>query len=486
MPSRFSIRTVACLAVGSTTLAMAGLAGPALAAGHPGGIGTLIKVSHDPYQNDGAQHATEAEPDTFAWGDTVISVFQVGRYGNGGASNTGWATSTDGGVHWKHGYLPGITVAEGGDWARVSDPSVVYDAQDKLWLVTGLVIDSAVNGRGVVVSSSTDGLNWKKPVLAAGNNSFSYDKEWISCDNTKSSPHYGNCYVEVDLSSAGDKIVMVTSKDGGKTWGPERSPSGAFGLGGQPLVQPDGTVVVPYSADFSSQDAFTSTDGGASWNPPVLISTITDHIVPGVREEPLPSANMDAKGKIYVVWDDCRFRSGCSSNDIVMSTSSDGKHWSDVVRVPIDGVKSGLDHFDPGLGVSPTLSGSQVKLGLYYYYYPKAACAISDCRLDVGYVSSADAGKHWSAPVQLAGPMHLDWLAQAGGAMVGDYISCDVIGKTAVSVFAVGFKPKGAVKDQAMYSAGPMPVTGGTRPARSEGVRFTGPAPAHTYPLPLS
>src|SRR5262249_44454843 len=156
--------------------------------------------------------------------------------------------------------------------------------------------------------------------------------------------------------------------------------------GGQPLVQPDGTVVVPYSGDFFSQRAFRSTDGGKTWGSDVLISNVSDHEVPGMREEPLPSATMDASGKIYVVWDDCRFRSGCSSNDIVMSTSTDGKKWSDVVRIPIDGVKSNRDHFDPGVGVSP-YAATQGDLGLYYYYYPKADCAVSACTLDVGYVS---------------------------------------------------------------------------------------------------
>ena len=65
--------------------------------------------------------------------------------------------------------------------------------------------------------------------------------------------------------------------------------------------------------------------------------------------------------------------------------------------------------------------------------------------------------------------MSLSWLAQAGGAMIGDYISCDVIGSTAVSVFAVGKAPKGSTKNQAMYSAGPLAITGGTRPASARG-----------------
>src|SRR5690348_16444906 len=105
MRSRVSSAVIACVAIGSTALAMTTFGGPALAAGHTAKV-KLIKVSKDPYSGDGAQHATEAEPDTLACGKTIVSAFQVGRYGDGGASNTGWATSTDGGTSWKHGFLP--------------------------------------------------------------------------------------------------------------------------------------------------------------------------------------------------------------------------------------------------------------------------------------------------------------------------------------------------------------------------------------------
>jgi hypothetical protein len=142
----------AAIAVGSTGIAMAGLTGPALAAnGHASKV-SLIKVSKDPYNGDGAQHATEAEPDTFAWGSTHVSVFQVGRYSDGGSSNTGWATSKDDGKTWKHGFLPKITVAEGGPWARASDPVVAYDAKHRTWLVASLVIGNFA--AGAVVSPS--------------------------------------------------------------------------------------------------------------------------------------------------------------------------------------------------------------------------------------------------------------------------------------------------------------------------------------------
>ena len=126
--------------------------------------------------------------------------------------------------------------------------------------------------------------------------------------------------------------------------------------------------------------------------------------------------------------------------------------------------------------MSPDRSGSGTRLGLYYYFYPKASCSVSDCKLEVGFVSSTNDGKSWSAPKTLAGPMTLSWLAQAGGAMVGDYISCSVIGKTATSVFAVGKKPKGSTKDQAMYSAGPLTIKGGSRRASAGSVLYTGPS----------
>ncbi|MEV7028323.1 hypothetical protein AB0O00_40190, partial [Kitasatospora sp. NPDC093558] len=112
----------------------------------------LVQVSTDPFTNSTSQHATELEPDTFAYGTTIVSSSQVGRFTDGGSSDISWNTSTDGGTTWQHGMLPGITTYQGGgSWARVSDPSVAYDARHGTWMITGLVIDANVNGAGVSV-----------------------------------------------------------------------------------------------------------------------------------------------------------------------------------------------------------------------------------------------------------------------------------------------------------------------------------------------
>src|SRR6476661_4636233 len=85
----------------------------------------LTSVSADPFTNASSQHATEVEPDTFASGSTVVASYQVGRFFNGGASDIGFARSTDGGATWgASGFLPGLTFSAGAvasPFERVSD-----------------------------------------------------------------------------------------------------------------------------------------------------------------------------------------------------------------------------------------------------------------------------------------------------------------------------------------------------------------------------
>lgn len=194
-----------------------------------------------------------------------------------------------------------------------------------------------------------------------------------------------------------------------------------------PVVRPDGTVIVPIdNANETAVGAFSSTNGGASWSALTTIATIRSHTEAGsLRSGPLPSAEIDGAGTVYVVWADCRFRSACKSNDIVISHSlnSTGTSWSAVSRVPIDATSSSVDHFIPGLAVNKSTSGGTAQLGLTYYFYATSACG-SSCQLNVGFISSANGGSTWSAATQLAGPFNVTWTATTSqGRMVGDYIS---------------------------------------------------------------
>jgi hypothetical protein len=417
----------------------------------------LLALSHDPYTNTSSEHATEVEPDTLSNGPTLVSAFQVGRFTNGGSNDIGWATSTDGGQHWSNGLLSGITTFQGGGtWARASDPSVAYDAKHGVWLIASLVLDSSATGRGVAVNRSTDGVTWGSSANAVTSTGAFLDKDWIVCDRTASSPNYGNCYIEYDNNSSGNLVEMLTSTDGGITWStPHPTADNAHGLGGQPLVQPNGTVVVPYLADGVGQiRSFVSTNGGTTWGASVLVSASTVHTVAaGMRTSALPSAEIDAAGTVYLTWQDCRFRSGCSANDIVLSTSSSGTAWSPVLRIPIDAATGTVDHFIPGLAVDPATTGTSAHLGLYYYDYPNAACSTSTCQLDVGFVSSTDGGATWTGATQVAGPMKIAQIAATTeGAMVGDYISASFLNGRAYPVFSVGLPATGTAFNEAAYT----------------------------------
>jgi hypothetical protein len=410
-------------------------------------------ISSDPYTNQTSQHRTQLEPDSFGWGNTVVATFQTGRFFDGGSSNIGWATTTNAGRTWTTGMLPGTTIfaTPAGPWARISDPAVAYDPLHDVWMISTLAIDNSVSGAAVLTSRSTDGgLTWQNPVTTSLSSGTFYDKNWMTCDSWAQSPHYGNCYQEWDDS----RLTTSTSTDGGLTWGVPKFVGGS-GLGGQPVVQPNGNVIVPYEGGAGIR-SFRSTDGGTTWQASVPVASVSEHGVAGnLRTSPLPSAEIDAQGKVYVVWQDCSFRSGCTSNDIVMSTSADGVAWTQKVRIPIDATNSSIDHFIPGIAVDKATSGNSAHLALGYYYYPVSACSVSTCQLTVGFVSSNDGGTTWTQPRKVAGPVSLNWIASTNqGVMVGDYMSTSFAGGNfAFPVFAVAKAPTSGTFDERMYSA---------------------------------
>jgi hypothetical protein len=223
----------------------------------------LTQLSTDTFTNSSSQHATEVEASSFAAGSTIVSAFQVGRIFSGGASDIGFATSTNGGVAWTSGFLPGITIYEQGAFSAASDPVVAFDAAHATWMISSLPIASVDQ---VAVSRSADGLVWGDPILVS--NTPDSDKNWITCDNTPASPFFGHCYLEWDDPSNRNLIWMSTSSDGGLTWTAALNTANlATGIGGQPVVQPNGTVIVPIENAIGDEMlAFTSTNGGESWN----------------------------------------------------------------------------------------------------------------------------------------------------------------------------------------------------------------------------
>jgi hypothetical protein len=439
----------------------------------------LVQVSADPYTNPSSQHRTQVEPDTLSYGSTVVSVFQTGRFYDGGASDIGWATSRDGGATWRHGFLH-VTTFGGGPYARASDPVVAYDPKHRFWVVSYLGIHpSGIND--VVVSRSSDGVTWSTPVPAVkgGPNSF-YDKNWSVCDTTAASPHYGRCYTEYDDAGHGFVVQFTHSDDGGLTWSkPKGTVNHVAAFAGQPLVQPNGHVIVPLigfppPTGYLMQ-AVHSADGGATWSKPVSISPTLPLYIEStpVRNPTLPTAEIDSQGRVYVVWEDCRFRPSCRANDLVMSTSLNGISWTPVRRIPIAAVNSFTDEMTPSLAVDRSTSGAHARLGLVQYYLPDDRCASPLCPVAIGYVSSTNGGRTWSRRTVVA-QMRLNWFPLTNqGLMYGDYTGLSIVpGGPAVPVVAVAGQTTSRYH-AAMYSAR-LPVTGGAVSATATAAQPSG------------
>ena len=426
------------------------------------------QLSRDPYQTPDGEHATQVEPDSFSYGRTIVTTFQSGRFPTGGAANVGWATSRDAGRTWRSGFLPSLTLwsVPPGVLDIASDPVVAYDAVHRTWLIATL--GRTTEAYEINVSRSPDGIRWSAPVTVVRDFEAGIDKEWITCDSWRTSRFRGRCYVSY-LDSTTHRIVTSTSLDGGLTWrrptaSQTAAPDAAVN-GAQTVVRPDGTLVVAYAVFGGPQllddqmAAVRSTDGGATFGAPIRISSLLYDEPTGIRAPPLPSADVDGGGRLYLTWYDCRFHDDCVPNDVVVSTSADGTRWSEPRPVPTQDPAREIDHFVPAIGIDPTTSRRRARVAVLYHTVPQSCSyAFPACSggIDVALICSRDGGATWGKPQRLnAVSMVPPWLAATTlGRMLGDYVSVSWAAGRAIPVFslAVAPAPGGALR-QAIFAA---------------------------------
>jgi hypothetical protein len=405
-----------------------------------------------------AQHETQVEPDSFAWGKTIVTAFQSGRIDRGGSAALGFATSVDAGAHWKSGVLPQ------GQYTIVSDPVVAFDAMHGVWLAAGLGFGPGM--LDIYVVRSRDGMNWTGPVRAALDIAEDYDKEWLTCDNGLRSPFRGRCYLAyVDTKTKW--LAVRHSTDGGVTWtAPVKLQPGiakSTFSGPMPTIQPDGDVVIPYAlfAPIDGEDRIASVlshDGGETFAAPVRIATLIAEEPMDIRAPAMPSADVDGAGRLYVAWQDSRFRREDGvGNDLVVASAADGVAWSDPTRIRLPET---AQYFLPALAVDPLTSGKKAHVAVAFYSMKlRAGCTlfVPGCasEIDAWLVESSDAGSTWTAPRRLnAEPMLLEWLAETTlGRMLGDYISVSFVGGKAVPVLALSGEPSVGGYTEAVFAS---------------------------------
>jgi hypothetical protein len=409
------------------------------------------RIANDPLGNlPVAQHRTHVESHSLANGSTIVSVFQNGRFVDGGASAIGFSTSANGGRNWRSGLLPGVTrySPSPGESPRASDPVVAYDAVHGVWLANSLIVGDVFSG--LFVNRSPDGITWSQPVTAArtAGGNLAYDKNWIACDNGVASPFRGNCYIAYTAVIA-RRMALLVSRDGGLTWSPPVTVEASFNgnsVGAIPLVQPNGTLTVVYIGG-NDMVASQSTDGGASFASPKVISAFVADDLRAVRAPPLPAATVDAAGRLYAVWMDCRGRASCVGNDLALSSSADGTTWSVPTRLP----RTSLDSFVPGIAAHPTIAGRLAVVT----YLRQQPCTTVTCRFGVALMRSTNGGATWTTPQRLdAELMEPSWLADSNlGAFLGDYVGISYTATSIVPTFPFATRPSGGRLNEAMFAS---------------------------------
>jgi len=398
------------------------------------------RISRDAFRDPGGQPESEVEPDSFTVGRTTVATFQVGRRFDGGATGIGFAVSKDDGRTWRSGILPELTVASSpaGPNDRASDAAVGYDAAHGVWLIATLAIQGRVTR--LTVSRSPDGVSWSTPIVAAEASSSSgiaFDKEWIACDNGSASPFKGRCYLVYSDTLHGDVIAAKFSVDGGSTWSSQVQVSQKDGVGAIPVVQPSGELVVVYLAQGSRIESAVSLDAAASFSAPVVVAPVTLHAESGLRFFPLPSADVDPSGRVWVTWHDATPRGGVVQNSVLLSTSADGSTWSEPTAVT-----SGRDAVLPAIGIDP----SSGRAAIAYY-------TVRPAGIDFELVESRVDGSGWGQPLRLsAQTMRVTWLPNTdSGRMLADYVSVRWSGSRPLVVWALASPPAGANLHQAIY-----------------------------------
>ena len=313
------------------------------------------------------------------------------------------------------------------------------------------------------MSRSRNGIRWQAPVSSI--RSEVLDKNWIACDNWPGSPHRGSCYLTV-LDIELDAIVMRTSRDGGRTW--SRSVVVAHGgsadqgiNGAQPLVRPNGTVLVVFTslAGYPTVNGnhiatARSTDGGASFEPQRSVASIEGQafFIYGVRAPQFLSGDVDAGGTVYLSWHDCP-EYECDGNEIRFARSADGSNWTTPQSLPVSPGTDERGRLLPAPRRRPGTRGTRAQVAVAYYSmrcldYLTAVSMPFSC----GRETEVERG---GLPERLnPKTMKLEWLADTNlGRMVGDYISTSFVGLRPIPVLALASAPSGGRFNEAIFAS---------------------------------
>jgi hypothetical protein len=398
----------------------------------------------------------------------VAGAWQQDRWSDGGSHGLVTSSSTDGGLTW-HGetfadysrcplfahYGDPDAQDPGREFDRGSDPWVSWGQGSRLHQIALTVSEPTFGlglNAGILVSHSDDfGATWSHPQTIKedhGGNVLD-DKESITAD-----PASGYVYAIWDRLVAPNEHAnleatenaigyrgptwFAASANNGQSWSTARMvyDPGEINqtIANQIAIAPDGTLVDVFLLIHNFQNnhnsrglsvaVMRSTDHGASWSKPVVVSKLVDRTVttPGdglpLRTGDIaPDIAIDARtGAIYVVWQDAV----TGTPAIRLSKSTDGgRTWSAPQQV--NDSPAGVSAFTASVDVNR--SGA---VGVTYYDFRNDTPTTATALTDYWMRTSTNGGTSFS-PSQRVTPTPFDMKKApvARGFFTGDYEGLD-------------------------------------------------------------
>ncbi|KQY50434.1 hypothetical protein ASD14_12000 [Lysobacter sp. Root494] len=368
----------------------------------------------------------------------LIGVWQQDRWSNGSSRGLMGASSSDGGQTWTRTPLPvsrcgGGTFANGGDYARATDPWVTFSPDGTAYamglVTTGGSFEAGSVNAMLVVRSTDRGHSWSAPVtLIRDGAGFFNDKNTITGDPFNASFVYA-AWDRLVAGDAGGPTYFTRSTNGGATWEAARAifdpgPTSQT-IGNLIVVAPSGTLVNLFTqidrvgtATSLHLDVIRSPDRGVTWSAPTRIS---DVLAVGTHDPQSGTPVRDgasiaqiavgSSGHLFAVWQDSRFNNGAFDSIAISRSTDNGVTWSAPTRVS----PAGQPAFTPSVHVR-----ANGDVGVTYYDFRNNTAA-AGLPTDYWLARSSDGGVSWSE-THVATAFDLTTAPQAGGAyFLGDY-----------------------------------------------------------------
>jgi hypothetical protein len=333
------------------------------------------------------------------------------------------ASSQNGGRTWTRTTIPGLSVCTGGTADAASDPWLSAGGDGTVYF-GGLAADisTAPPTNAVVASHSGDGgRTWPSPEIVAPPLQTN-ETDAITANPTLDGHAYmvwANFTGELPRTNP---LEFSRTTDGGATWSPPVliDQPGLFATDQAPrlLVLPDGTLLTVFAridleAGFGAHYAARSLDEGQTWLPPVELGPhlpLTEFLHPEFGQLPqphFPSAAVAPDGTAYVAFEN---NSSVTSGGIGVARSRDGGlTWSSST------LRLSAYAFEPAIAVN-----KHGTVGLMWYDLRNDRPGDAALTADVWFAHSHNRGRSWRQ-THVAGPTDLRTAPLPAHNYVGEY-----------------------------------------------------------------